>query len=398
MENTLRVIIAAPQEKARDTLKKQLLRIERVVLEADYSSYGCFAEGLLQRKPDVGILLIDEDPSLPLKMVRQIFAKAPDSVLFVASSSSDGNVILQCMRAGVSEFLTAPVCFEELLQALNRTDENRRIRDDARRHRCSLVAVAGSAGGVGTTSLAVNLGCALASVTSHSVALIDLDLNLGDTDICLDTIAAMTLIDLAESVDRLDEKRLRRSLVRHATGLHVLSRPLSLTDQREIDLDKLHRLINLLEETFSHVIFDLSKGYTAIDQAVLSRSDQILLMTHLDPSGLHNVIRLFAFFDEVIGCADKVRLVLNHVNREETSLSLKKAAEIIGRNIDWEIPCDRQALADARRRGIPLIEQAPRAAITDAIVGLSNTFTVAPALATIPAWQRSGNPVSQMPY
>ena len=398
MENTLRVIIAAPEEKARDTLKKQLLRIERVVLEADYSSYGCFAEGLLQRKPDVGILLIDEDPSLPLKMVRQIFAKAPDSVLFVASSSSDGNVILQCMRAGVSEFLTAPVCFEELLQALNRADENRRIRDQDRRHRCSLMAVAGSAGGVGTTSLAVNLGCALASVTSHSVALIDLDLNLGDTDICLDTIAAMTLIDLTESVDRLDEKRLRRSLVRHATGLHVLSRPLSLTDQREIDLDKLHRLINLLEETFSHVIFDLSKGYTAIDQAVLSRSDQILLMTHLDPSGLHNVIRLFAFFDEVIGCADKVRLVLNHVNREETSLSLKKAAEIIGRNIDWEIPCDRQALADARRGGIPLIEQAPRAAITDAIVGLSNTFTVAPALATIPAWQRSGNPVSQMPY
>ena len=398
MENTLRVIIAAPEEKARDTLKKQLLRIERVVLEADYSSYGCFAEGLLQRKPDVGILLIDEDPSLPLKMVRQIFAKAPDSVLFVASSSSDGNVILQCMRAGVSEFLTAPVCFEELLQALNRADENRRIRDQDRRHRCSLMAVAGSAGGVGTTSLAVNLGCALASVTSHSVALIDLDLNLGDTDICLDTIAAMTLIDLTESVDRLDEKRLRRSLVRHATGLHVLSRPLSLTDQREIDLDKLHRLINLLEETFSHVIFDLSKGYTAIDQAVLSRSDQILLMTHLDPSGLHNVIRLFAFFDEVIGCADKVRLVLNHVDREETSLSLKKAAEIIGRNIDWEIPCDRQALADARRGGIPLIEQAPRAAITDAIVGLSNTFTVAPALATIPAWQRSGNPVSQMPY
>ncbi len=398
MENTLRVIIAAPEEKARDTLKKQLLRIERVVLEADYSSYGCFAEGLLQRKPDVGILLIDEDPSLPLKMVRQIFAKAPDSVLFVASSSSDGNVILQCMRAGVSEFLTAPVCFEELLQALNRADENRRIRDQDRRHRCSLMAVAGSAGGVGTTSLAVNLGCALASVTSHSVALIDLDLNLGDTDICLDTIAAMTLIDLTESVDRLDEKRLRRSLVRHATGLHVLSRPLSLTDQREIDLDKLHRLINLLEETFSHVIFDLSKGYTAIDQAALSRSDQILLMTHLDPSGLHNVIRLFAFFDEVIGCADKVRLVLNHVDREETSLSLKKAAEIIGRNIDWEIPYDRQALEDARRGGIPLIEQAPRAVITDAIVGLSNTFTVAPALATIPAWQRSGNPVSQMPY
>ena len=398
MKNTLRVIIATPQKETRDALKKQLLHIERVILEAEYSSYGCFVEGLLQREPDVGILLIDEDPSISLKMVQQIFTKAPDCILFVASSSSDGNLILQCMQAGVSEFLTAPVCFEELLQALNRVDENRLILNDARQHRCSLVAVAGSSGGVGTTSLAVNLGCALASVTSHSVALIDLDLNLGDIDICLDTIAEMTLIDLVESVDHLDEKRFRRSFARHATGLHVLSRPLSLTDQSGMDLDKLSRLISLLEETFSHVIFDLSKGYSAIDQTVLSRSDQILLMTHLDLSGLHNVIRLIAFFDEVIGCTDKVRVVLNHIDRQESPLSLKKAAEIIGRNIDWEIPCDRQALAEARRGGIPLIEQAPRAAITDAIVGLSNTFTVASPVATIPAWQRPGNPVSQMPY
>ncbi len=398
IKNTLRVVIAVPEEKPRGALKKQLLRMEHIALEAEYSSYGCFAEGLLQREPDIGIVLIDEDPDIALKMIRQIFAKAPDSILFVASSSSDGNLILQCMQAGVSEFLTAPVCSEELLQAFNRVDENQSIREDARRHRCSLVAVAGSAGGVGTTSLAVNLGCALASVAPHSVALIDLDLNLGDTDICLDTIAAMTLVDLVDSVDHLDEKRLRRSLVRHASGLYVLSRPLSLADQREIDHEKLHRLIRLLEKTFSHLIFDLSKGYTAIDRAVLCRSDQILLMTHLDPSGLHNVIRLFAFFDEVIGCADKVRLVLNHVDRKESPLSLKKAEEIIGRSIDWEIPCDQQALAEARRGGIPLIEQAPRAAITDAIVGLSKTFTVAPAVAAIPEWQRSGNPVSQMPY
>ena len=64
--------------------------------------------------------------------------------------------------------------------------------------------MAGASGGVGSTSLAVNLGCALAADEANSVALIDLDMSLGDADVFLDTIPDYTLADVAQNVSRLD--------------------------------------------------------------------------------------------------------------------------------------------------------------------------------------------------
>ena len=67
-----------------------------------------------------------------------------------------------------------------------------------------MIAVAGATGGVGTTSLAVNLGCILARDARNSVVLVDLDLCLGDADVFLDTIPDYTLVDVAQNVTRLD--------------------------------------------------------------------------------------------------------------------------------------------------------------------------------------------------
>ena len=64
-----------------------------------------------------------------------------------------------------------------------------------------MIAVAGATGGVGTTSLAVNLGCALAADPNNSVVLVDLDLCLGDADVFLDTIPEYTLVDVAQNID-----------------------------------------------------------------------------------------------------------------------------------------------------------------------------------------------------
>ena len=74
----------------------------------------------------------------------------------------------------------------------------------------------GSRGGVGCTSLAVNLGATLAQEPDHNVALVDLDLALGDADVALDLMPDYTLADVAMNIDRLDMQFLRRSLSKHA--------------------------------------------------------------------------------------------------------------------------------------------------------------------------------------
>ena len=134
-------------------------------------------------------------------------------------------------------------------------------RGDTKARSSTVIAVAGATGGVGATSLAVNLGCILAANQENSVALVDIDLCLGDADVFLDTIPDYTLVDVAQNVTRLDFTLLKRSLTKHASGLYLLPRPIQLEDASLITPDDLRRVVGLLKATFSHVIIDLSKSY-----------------------------------------------------------------------------------------------------------------------------------------
>ncbi len=98
--------------------------------------------------------------------------------------------------------------------------------------------MAGATGGVGATSIAVNLACVLAADPNNSVVLMDLDVALGDADVFLDTIPEYTLADVAQNVERLDLTLLKRSLTKHSSGVHLLPRPMQLDDVRQITPDK----------------------------------------------------------------------------------------------------------------------------------------------------------------
>src|SRR5207249_1020083 len=158
----------------------------------------------------------------------------------------DGQAILQALRSGAREFLTAPVVLEELLKALQRLARSHSNgvgrpgeAGSTSRQESQVIAVLGSRGGIGCTNLAVNLGATLALGTSNQVALIDLDLALGDADIALDLPTDYTLADVALNVDRLDMQFLKRSLSKHSSGLSLLPHPVQMEDANLIREDHL---------------------------------------------------------------------------------------------------------------------------------------------------------------
>ena len=159
----------------------------------------------------------------------------------------------------------------------------------------------------------------------------DLDLCLGDADVFLDTIPDYTLVDVAQNVTRLDFTLLKRSLTKHSSGLYLLPRPVQLEDIALITPDDVQRVIGLLKATFTHLVLDLSKGYTAIDLVALEMANQILLVTQLDLPCLRNVVRLMMSFGNMEGLADKVKIIVNRVGLENGQITLKKAEETIGK-------------------------------------------------------------------
>ena len=374
MSNVIRLAIVDPNDTSRETLKSMLLGMDTIWLEAECSRYEFFTDVIGQTTPDIGIVVIDQDPDQALGLVEQIQQSNADCSILVISSSSNGDLILRAMLAGAVEFLTQPINIQDLVNALNRISEQKFGREEGRSRGCTSIAVAGATGGVGTTSIAVNIACALTQDPNNSVVLIDLDMSLGDADVFLDTIPEYTLVDVAQNISRLDFALLKRSLTKHSSGLYLLPRPVQLQDAALVTADSLHRVIGLLKATFSHIIFDLSKGFSAPDMEALKTANHILLVTQLDLPCLRNVVRLLMSFGDEEGIKDKVKVVVNRVGLDN-NISLKKAQETIGREIFWQLPNDYRVMVEVRNNGVPLVEQAPKAGITQSVCMLADAIT-----------------------
>jgi pilus assembly protein CpaE len=375
MPNVLRIAVVDPKDASRDALKSMLLGLDTVWLEAECSRYEFFGDVIGQTTPDVGFVALDSDPEKALELIESLAKSAPTCDILVTSTSTDGNLILRTMRAGAKEFLTQPLRPEDLAAALKRVARQRTGSSGAASRGCTIIAVTGATGGVGSTSLAVNLGCSLAANEANSVVLLDLDLCLGDADVFLDTIPEYTIFDVAENINRLDLTLLKRSLTKHDTGLYLLPRPVQLGDAQHITPDGLTRVLGLLKASFTHVIIDTSKGFTPVDMYALHEADQVLLVTQLDLPCLRNVVRLVASFKESGKFDDRVKIVVNRVGYDSGQISLKKAQETIGCEIFWQVPNDYRVMVEVRNNGVPLVQQAPKAAITQSINQLATALT-----------------------
>jgi pilus assembly protein CpaE len=374
MGSVLRIAVVDPKDASRDELKSMLLGLDSVWLEAECSRYEFFPDVVGQTNPEIAFIALDSNPEKALDLVATLSKTAPNCAVLVTSSSTDGNLILRTMRAGAKEFLTQPIKPEDLATALQRVSRQRGGGAAGSSRGCMIIAVTGATGGVGATSIAVNLACSLASDSSHSVVLIDLDLCLGDADVFLDTIPEYTLTDVAQNIGRLDLTLLKRSLTKHDTGLYLLPRPVQLEDARLITTDELTRVLGLLKASFTHIVIDTSKGFNPLDMQALAEADEALLVTQLDLPCLRNVVRLMMSFKETHKIDDKVKIVVNRAGYESGQISLRKAKETIGREVFWQVPNDYKVMIEVRNNGVPLVQQAPKAAITQSINQLAATL------------------------
>jgi pilus assembly protein CpaE len=376
----LRVALVDPSDVTREALRNLLLGVESVWLEAESNRYDFFPDVVHQSKPDVAMVAMDAETQKASQLIVQLAADLPRLPILAVSSRTDGQFILQTLRSGAKDFLPQPVVLEDLLRAIRGIRAVTRggsgeLKGAQTATDSMVIAVAGARGGVGCTTLAVNLGCALAQDKGHSVALIDLDLALGDADVSLDVMPNYTLADVALNIERLDMTFLRRSLSQHATGLFLLPHPVQLEDAGLIQEEHLQRVIGLLRATYSHIVLDLSKSFRPLDFAGLLAADKVLLVAQLELSSLRNVVRLLMAFNNMEGMAEKTHVVLTRVGAENEEISLKKAEETMGRSVYWQIPNDSKTMLGSRNEGIPLVQYAPKTKICQSIQALAAALT-----------------------
>lgn len=365
MSVDLRFVLCEPSSTKRETLNKMLSSLDSLWLEAECTSYISVEDVFSSSSPDLLVIGIDDHTEDAIAVIRHVVSQSPSTSVIAVSSRNDGQTILETMRAGAKEFVNAPVEMAELASAIQRVTNSAAVK--SKRSSNTLIAVAGVTGGVGTTSIAVNLAASIAANPSNSVALVDLDLSVGDADIFLDCIPEYTLLDVANNVARLDLSLLKKSMTKHESGVYLLPRPVSLQDNETINPENMSRVLGLLKATFTHLVVDVSKYYSQVDLTALTAADHILVVTQLDLPCLRNVVRLLMSLDEYRGLKNKVKIVVNRAGLSNNQISIKKAEETIGQTSFWQIPNDYAAMAEVRNTGVPLIQLSPRAAITQSL-------------------------------
>lgn len=372
MAGVQRIAIVDPSDDSRGILRNTLLGVESVWLEAECSRYEFFGDVVSQSAPDVAIVSLDDDPDSAVRLINHIALTHPQMDVIAVSSRSDGPFILQVMRMGAKEFVSLPLQYEEMLGALSRLRGAKAGREGEGLNSSKIYAFAGARGGVGCTSVAVNFACNLSQRPDTSVVLVDLDLAMGDADVCLDIIPDYTLADVAESIERIDLQLLKRSLSKHVSGLYLLPHPVKIEDASLIQHDHVSRVLALLKMTFSHIVVDLSKAFGSIDLAAMQCADEVMLVTQLDVSNLRNVVRLMLLLNENEGLADKVKVIANRVGSDENEIGIQRAEETIGRPIFCQIPNDSRTMMASRNNGVPLYEHAPKSKLYQAILSMSD--------------------------
>ena len=379
-----RVAIVDPTESTRESLRTLLLGVDFVWLEAECARYEYFAEVIQASMPDLVIVTLDANKEKALQMIGQLSVEHPK--LPILTISNDHQALLQSLQRGAKYFLTHPVGLEDMLSALRRAlgESGGEVQvggnTSARQTGASsMIAVLGSRGGVGTTTLAVNLAATLAADPTNAAALIDLDLALGDADIALEVngFENISIADLARNIERLDMNFLRRAMARHeASGLSILRHPLEIAEGGIVHEQHVERILNLLKISYTHLVLDLSKSLLPTDLMGLRMADTILLVAQLELASLRNVVRLIHCLGGEENLADKVRVVINRQGADsvEEGISLKKAEEVIGKPIFWQVPNDTKSVIGARVAGHPLVKYAPKSRVQQSIYGLAQAL------------------------
>ena len=295
--------------------------------------------------------------------------------IFLTSANTDRDVLMQAMRSGVKEFLSQPLDEAELKEALERFKKRQEKSDSAvvSIKPGHVINVVGSKGGVGTTTVAVNLATSLAAKKDvKSVALIDMNMLFGEIPLFLEIKPKHDLSALTNQMGRLDSTYLMSILSKSSTGVHVLPSPRHFNSNESLDPKMMDRILELMTRMFDFIVIDGGQPLNPVSLKLLAASDTVFLVSVLTLPCLTNTDKLLQSLLTLGYPVDKLIKVVINRYLKNSEIALNDAEEAINRKIFWTIPNDYRTTLSAINQGKPLSQIAQKASITKNFVELAD--------------------------
>ena len=298
------------------------------------------------------LVIIPFDGVTPGQLValeREIRKDSTTSVIATAAAA-ESDLIVRSMRAGVHEFLVYPPKAEELAGSVERL--MRRSRVDSERG--ELVAVYSGKGGLGSTSIAVNIAQAFGAQRPDSrVSLVDLVVTGGDVRVFLNLKPAYDLSHLIAKGSSIDAELLNSLLTPCPGGVWALPTGDSPEDEELFDSAAVGAILNLLRTHFAVTVVDCEHHLSEATLTALDAADRIVLVTQLSVPALRSTQRSLAVCKRLGYDASKLCVVVNRYQSGDV-LPVKDAEDLLQTPVYWKLPNDYRLSATSLTKGIPV--------------------------------------------
>jgi len=299
-------------------------------------------------------------------------ARSPERrpALIVVGTASDMNVMRLAMQAGARDLLPLPIAEEDLLQAIQRTLEERpRATRSAAPGRVSVFMNA--KGGCGATMLACNVAHVLAVKSKQRTALLDLDLQFGAAPLYLDLYPKRGIAQALENLTELDEVALEGYFTRHGSGLNVLSHG---TDEPlatgSLSSAAVGQLLEVTLRNHEHVVVDMPRCVDAVTTTVVQRAHQIVLILQQSVTAVRDATRLVQWLRSDVGVSkEQLCVVINRYEKDST-VTADDIQKTLACNSPTLVPNDFRLASECINSGTALLDHAGSAPITRAVMAL----------------------------
>ena len=305
--------------------------------------------------PDVVFLDLARDPDPFFAFASQLRRLKPAIKLIACSAAvpPQPSLLLEAMRSGVQDFLGKPVQTDSLRDLLLRISEDLHTKDF--RSQDKLIVVMGAKGGVGATTVAVNLGVQLATFARKRTVLLDFARPLGNVHLLLDLHPKFGVRDAVEGLDRLDSHFLAGLLTKHKTKLELLAGTTQPEEWEKIDVNLLDRIVNVAQNSFDVVLLDIGSQFSSEWGSILRSARMILIVAEANVPSLWTLERRLLALKGFGIPQDRARIIINRWHKGDDDV-LKSIQKDINRPIFANLPNDFRKASQSVNLGTPLME------------------------------------------
>jgi pilus assembly protein CpaE len=302
----------------------------------------------------------------------------PATKVIVVGRTNDVELYRELMRRGASEYLVAPLSPLQLIEVISGL-----YLDPGATPIGRVVAVVGARGGVGSSTLAHNIGWCVAEELNINTTIVDLDLPFGTVGLDFNDEASQGVCDALQAPERLDDVLLDRLLLKRGERLSLFTAPAALERDYDATPEAYESVIDVVRQSTPFVVLDMPHGWQPWLKASLLSADEIVIVATPDLTSLRNAKNIFELVRSARPNDAPPRVVINQVGvPKRPEIPAKDFAETMGVEPSSVIAFDPASFGQAANNGQMVIELAPKAPVAESLRGLCRTLTgrAAPAV------------------